>query len=104
VTDSPTADLEALEDLVQSRGFTLFADMVRQEIHEEFQEQVLKQLALPDSQIAIERARQVLAVRQAGERWLKLPRLRIEQLRQAIQQQDRVAQVQMLPGRRPAGL
>lgn len=104
MTDSPKADLEALEDLVQSRGFALYSQMVRAEIHDQFQEQVLKQLAMPDKYIAIERARQVLAVQQAGERWLKLPKLKIDQLRQTLQQKERELQTQMLPGRRPAGL
>lgn len=104
MTDDAKADREALEDLVTSKGWSLFTQMVKGEIHDEFEEHVMRQLSMPDSQIAIERARQVLAVRQAGERWLKLPKLRLEQLSQAANQDQMEKQKQMLPGRRPLGL
>lgn len=76
------ADLEALRDLIQSRGWLIFFELVTAEITADFQEHITRALDVPDGTVALDRMRQVAAVRKAGLRWLKLPSERITMLEQ----------------------
>jgi hypothetical protein len=93
-------DLQNLADLVTHRGWHLFKQMVMDEIAHDFEESIIKQLALPDDKVALGRARQVAAIREAGMRWLGMPQKRIADLKA----QDRRDEALASPSRRPLGL
>lgn len=99
-TDTPKADIEALTDLIQSRGWLVFKDLVMAEIANDFEEHITRALDVPDQAVALDRMRQVAAVRKAGLRWLKLPGERLKTLNG---EQERQAASEH-PGRRPIGL
>lgn len=99
-TDTPNADIEALNDMIQSRGWLLFKDLVMAEIASDFEEHITRALDVPDQAVALDRMRQVAAVRKAGLRWLKLP---TERLKTLSGEQERQTAAER-PGRRPAGL
>lgn len=97
---SPTAQIEALKELTQSQGWILYRDLVIQEISGDFEEHITKALDVPDAGVALDRMRQVAAVRKAGLRWLKLPQERMQAL---VEGKDREAE-EVRIGRRPVGL
>ena len=97
-------DRESLKDLLQSRGWMLYRDMVMEEITANFEEHITRALDVQDATVALDRMRQIAAVRKAGLRWLQLPKERLEALAreadEAIRHQERLSVV----GRRPVGL
>jgi hypothetical protein len=95
------AQIEALRDLVSSQGWKLYREMVIGEISGDFEEHITKALDVPDAAVALDRMRQVAAVRKAGLRWLKLPIERLESLTETVQMHDSIKHQQ---GRRPLGL
>mgnify|MGYP001608685268 CR=1 FL=1 len=97
-----TAQIDALKDLVSSQGWQLYRDMVIGEIAGDFEEHITKALDVPDATVALDRMRQVAAVRKAGLRWLKLPHERIEGLVEAVNRTQDNRDTR--PGRRPDGL
>lgn len=98
--ETTKADIEALTDLVQSRGFALYRQMVMAEIAGDFEEHITKALDTSDSTLALDRMRQIAAVRKAGIRWLELPKRKLQELQQGVQ----AAQAVEGPSRRPMGL
>ena len=98
-------DREALRDLLQSRGWMLYREMVMDEITANFEEHITRALDVQDATVALDRMRQIAAVRKAGLRWLQLPKERLEALAreadEAIRHNDRQA---FVAGRRPVGL
>lgn len=96
-----TEQINALKELQQHPGWLIFRQAVVEEITSEFEEHITRALDVPDALAALDRMRQVAAVRKAGLRWLKLPAERLGQLKQQAEQQQR----EMLPGsRRPEGV
>ena len=93
-------DLTALRDLVTSRGWQLYRQMVTDEIAGDFEEHITKALDVPDAAMALDRMRQIAAVRKAGLRWLRLPQQRIDALKAKDRREDALAS----PSRRPLGL
>ena len=100
MTEAQKGEVLALQDLLSSDGWRVFTDMVWAEIASDFEEHITKALDVPDAVVALDRMRQVAAVRKAGQRWLGLPKKRIDTLMQLEDQQRQVATV----SRRPAGL
>lgn len=94
------SDRTALQELLESRGWQLFCQFVLTEIADEFENDITKALSHEDGTIAVDRMRQVAAVRKAGLRWLELPKRKLGMLER---QQEADAQMAR-PGRRPAGL
>lgn len=94
------ADIEALHDLVNSRGYALYRQMVMEEIAGDFENQITKALDVTDSALALDRMRQVAAVRKAGLRWLELPRRKLQELQQGLENETTMSG----PVRRPMGL
>lgn len=103
ITSEPTtaAQIEALRDLTQSEGWRLYRELVLQEISGDFEEHITKALDVADSAVALDRMRQVAAVRKAGLRWLKLPQERLKALTDQVERRDEATHN---PGRRPVGL
>lgn len=99
---TPAAQIEALRDLVQSKGWSLFTEAVLQEIASEFEQHITSALSVADSTMALDKARQVAAVRLAGLRWLKLPQERLRSLSEQVHRSDEIEQTRI--GRRPVGL
>lgn len=95
-----TDDIEALTDLMASRGWQLYRELVMNEIAGDFEEHITRALDVPDATVALDRMRQVAAVRKAGLRWLKLPKERLADLLRQRQTEAHNAS----PGRRPMGL
>ena len=94
-------DLDALKDLTQSRGWHLFKDMVMADIAGAFESDITQALAMPDAPLAIDKMRQVAAVRLAGLRWLRLPQERVQTLTdQVVRKADAVSTM----SRRPVGV
>ena len=100
MSESNKADIEALRDLVQSRGWALYREIVMTEIAGDFEEHITKALDVADSTLALDRMRQIAAVRRAGLRWLDLPKRKLADLQQG-QQTELAASG---PSRRPMGL
>lgn len=98
---APTAQITALRELQQSEGWKLFRDHVTREIEDGYADMVAKALAVENREIAIDRLRQVTAIREAGRRWLQMPQQRIEAL---TAETGRADEVKTNVGRRPAGL
>lgn len=98
---TPAAQITALKDLLQSEGWQLYRDLIMQEIVGDFEEHITRAMDHENSAIAIERMRQVAAIRKAGLKWLKLPQQRIDALTADVRHRDEVSHNQ---GRRPAGL
>lgn len=73
--------IDALVDLQQHPGWLMYRDAVMKEIASDFEENITKALNVPDGPIALERMRQVAAVRLAGLRWLKWPSEKLTQVR-----------------------
>lgn len=92
------ADREALTDLLESRGWTLYQNMVMREITGQFENDITRALDHPDQAIALDRMRQVAFARKQGLRWLDLPKTRLNELTK----QDR--ETPAIVGRRPTGL
>ena len=101
--ESPAAQIEALTDLLSHPGWHLYRQIVLDEIAGDFENTITKALDVPDTEIAIDRMRQVAAVRKAGLRWLKLPKERLETLQQHVASETRQERPTWF-GRRPAGL
>lgn len=99
---STQEQIDALRELIQSSGWKLFLGMVREEIVGTFEDNVTRALSEPDTALAVDKARQIAAVRLAGLRWLKLPEERVRTLTQQLEQKDERAYAQV--GRRPLGL
>ena len=100
VTEQQAADLDALRTLLASHGWALFRRMVLVEIEEEFQEHITKALDVPDGTVALDRMRQIAAVRQAGARWLARPAKEVN----LLQQMQRASSPDEPQSRRGAGL
>lgn len=100
---SAKQQIEAVRDLIQSQGWTLFSEWVREEIAGEFEQHITNALSSPDTAIALDKARQVAAVRLAGLRWLKLPQERLKTLTEQVERKDDIEQSRLV-GRRPVGL
>ena len=98
---TPTGRADAYRELLQSDGWQLYREDVMQEIAGDFEEQITKALDVPDSILALDRMRQVAAVRKAGIRWLKLPQEKLKTLTEQAERKDEIAHT---PGRRPVGL
>jgi hypothetical protein len=96
------AQIEALKDLISSQGWKLYRDMVVGEISGDFEEHITKALDVPDAAVALDRMRQVAAVRKAGLRWLRLPQERLEALAQSVNHRHDIEDTRI--GRRPVGL
>lgn len=94
--------IDALRELTQSSGWKLFLGMVREEIVGTFEDNITRALSDPETAIAVDKARQIAAVRLAGLRWLKLPEERVRTLTEQMSQQDARTHAQV--GRRPVGL
>lgn len=92
--------LDSLTDLQQSQGWKLFYEQMVKEIAGDFEEHITKALDVPDSTIAIDRMRQVAAIRKAGLRWLKWPTERINQLKQQLDDRPEDRPI----SRRPVGV
>ena len=99
---SPAAQIDALRDLTQSQGWKLYRAMVMDDIAGKFEDDITKALDVPDAAIAIDRMRQVAAVRKAGYRWLTLPEERLRSLTEQVTQRDEVTHMHAV--RRPRGL
>lgn len=95
------AQIEAFRDLVQSKGWQMYRELVMQEIASDFEEHITKALDVPDSGVALDRMRQVAAVRKAGLRWLKLPQERLQSLTEQAKRHDETT---TRDSRRPVGL
>jgi hypothetical protein len=100
VSESPQDDRDALETLLISPGWALFVEMVRAECASQFEQQITRALDHPDTAIAIDRMRQVAAVRQTGLRWVQWPKERIS----TLIAQEQTATFALQPSRRPVGL
>lgn len=96
------AQIEALRDLLQSKGWSLYRECVLQEIAGDFEEHITRALDAQNETLALDRMRQVAAVRKAGLRWLKLPEERLRSLSEQVTRNDD-AEVGRV-GRRPVGL
>lgn len=102
MTDSTSrADIEALRDLLQSRGWSIFTKHVMAEVADDFENTITKALSHPETPLALDKARQVAAVRLAGLRWLRLPKERLDALEQEQKRQDEIVHS---VGRRPVGV
>ena len=97
---SAKEQIEALTDLQQSSGWRLFRDLIMAEISGDFEEHITRALDVPDQVVAIDRMRQVAAIRKAGLRWLKLPAERVKTLEQG----EQASQPVRLLSRRPEGV
>ena len=98
---TPTpSDVEALQDLLASRGWELYRELVMNEIAGDFEEHITRALDVQDGTVALDRMRQVAAVRKAGMRWLQLPKERL----QALQAEKAIERQAQQPRRRPLGL
>lgn len=102
IETSTQEQIDALRELTQSSGWTLFVSLVREEIVGTFEDTITRALSDPETAIAVDKARQIAAVRLAGLRWLKLPEERVRTLTEQMRQQD--ARVYAQVGRRPVGL
>ena len=104
MTDTILEDREALRDLLQSRGWMIYRELVMDEITANFEEHITRALDVQDATVALDRMRQIAAVRKAGLRWLQLPKERLEALAReaddAIRHNDRLS----IAGRRPVGV
>ena len=100
IPDTPAATIEALTDLLQHPGWAIYRGLVMDEIAGDFEEHITRALDVPDPSVAIDRMRQVAAVRKAGLRWLKLPKERLD----ALTQQHKTEHLVAVQGRRPLGL
>lgn len=92
--------LEALRDLVQSHGWSIFRQMVMDDVTERFEADITKALDVSDNTIALDRMRQVAAVRLAGLKWLAKPKEEIDRLTNHARDSDEANR----QGRRPRGL
>jgi hypothetical protein len=100
VTESQKHEIDALKDLLESRGWQVYREMVLSEIASDFEEHITKALDSPDGILAVDRMRQIAAVRKAGIRWLALPKKRHDTLTQQAGQESEKVPI----GRRPHGL
>lgn len=100
---TPAAQIEALTDLVQSQGWKVFTDLVLSEISGDFEDHITRALDVPDAAVALDRMRQVAAVRKAGLRWLHLPKERLKTLSDKVNQSHELEDARLV-GRRPYGL
>ena len=96
---TPAAQIDALRELTQSAGWHLYRELVLQEITGDFEEHITKALDTPDAAVALDRMRQVAAVRKAGMRWLQLPQERLRTLAESARTTEERGY-----GRRPVGL
>lgn len=92
--------MEALADLVSSRGFALYRELVMAEIAGDFEEHITRALDVSDGTVALDRMRQIAAVRKAGLRWLELPKRKLAELQQGLA----TGAAQDGESRRPMGL
>lgn len=97
---TPT-QIDALKDLVQSQGWKEFSALVMADIEGKFRDDITNALNMPDSSLALDKMRQVAAVRLAGLRWLRLPQERIAGLTDGLQ---RAEAEHARIGRRPVGV
>lgn len=97
-----SAQIEAWRDFIQSKGFSLYREAILAEIAGEFEQHITNALCSADERIALDKARQVAAVRLAGLRWLKLPEERLKSLSEQVERNDAIESARL--GRRPVGL
>ena len=95
--------IEALRDLTSSHGWKLYHAMVMEEIASHFEDHITKALDVPNGTVALDRMRQVAAVRKAGLRWLKLPQERLQALTNTVEHAQETKDAHLV-GRRPVGL
>ena len=88
MSEQTKAEIEALHDLVQSRGWHLFQAAVIEDVDTAFQEHITRALDVPDGVIAMDRARQVAAIRKAALKWLKWPNERMHTLTAEVEKGD----------------
>lgn len=102
MTDAPSVkeQIEALVDLQAHPGWLAFRAMLVKEVSDDFEEHITKALNVPDGAMAIERMRQVAAMRDVGLKWLKWPHDRVKQLKE----QEARAEALASPSRRPLGV
>lgn len=100
MSEHKRADIEALTEFLQSRGFHMFREMVLAEIVGEFENDITKALNVPDAAQAIDRMRQVAYMRKVGLQWLDWPKRKLSEL----QQGQLAVQASEGPSRRPVGL
>lgn len=95
-----TDRIEALIDLQTHPGWQLYREAVLAEVTSEFEEHITRALDVPDPTVALDRMRQVAAVRKAALRWLKWPAERLATLTQQAETQQRTT---TSVSRRPEG-
>lgn len=98
MTEGLKDQIDALRDLQQHPGWQIVRDAIVKEITGDFETHITKALDHPDGAVALDRMRQVAAVRAAGMRWLKLPQETLARLMAQAQADE--PQV----SRRPNGL
>jgi hypothetical protein len=98
---SEPTQLDALKDLVQSQGWQEFTALVMADIEGKFRDDITNALGIPDKDLALDKMRQVAAVRLAGLRWLRLPQERITGLVDGL---ERAEAEHTRIGRRPVGV
>lgn len=101
MTAEHDSEYHALHDLLDSAGWKLFRDAVLKEIVGDFENDVTRALDNTDAVLALDRMRQVAAIRKAGLRWLKIPNERLSVLESVAEQPSASWASQ---GRRPVGV
>lgn len=96
-----TDQIEALTDLQTHPGWQAYRAAVVAEITGDFEEHITRALDVHDPVVAIDRMRQVAAVRKAGLRWLQWPTERLATLKQQAESHQRA---QAAVSRRPEGV
>jgi len=86
MTPEHDSEYRALHDLLDSAGWKLFRDAVMKEIVGDFENDVTRALDNTDAVLALDRMRQVAAIRKAGLRWLKIPHERLSVLESVAEQ------------------
>lgn len=107
--DTATSDLEALLDLVQSRGFQVFREHASRTWEDEFHRRVMEAIgphAATPEQLALAHTRlqQAAAIREELRQLFRWPEMRAQQLRDGGFQRERAQQIEHSPRRRPNGL
>lgn len=104
MSDTTTAaQIEAFRDLTTSQGWKLYCEAVMGEIEGKFADEITRALDNGNSDLALDKMRQVAAVRLAGLRWLKLPQERLAQLTDKVDHARETKDAHLV-GRRPVGL
>ena len=100
MSDTAKDQLESLVELQQSKGWQLFMAMVQAEVAGTFEANITRALDTADAAVALDKMRQIAAVRLAGLRWIRWPGERLESLKQQLA----VTEAAESPSRRPYGV